>query len=45
LVNKKKFSEYNQREALTVSEDNSMWVANENNKFFGGPKLKRISLK
>ena len=45
LVNKKKFSEYNQREALTVSEDNSMWVANENNKLFGGPKLKRISLK
>ena len=44
IVKNKKFAEYNQKEALTVS-GNSIWVANEYNKVLGGPKLKRISLK
>jgi hypothetical protein len=44
LLRKKKFAEYNQKEALTV-HSSSIWVGNEYNKLLGGPKLKRIKLK
>lgn len=44
LCQKKKFTEYNQKEALVVGES-AIWVANEFNKHLGGPKLKRIPLK
>jgi hypothetical protein len=44
LLRKKKFAEYNQKEALTINGA-SIWVANEYNKLLGGPKLKRIKLK
>jgi hypothetical protein len=44
LTKKKKHSEYNQKEALTVQGSN-LWVANEYNKLLGKPKLKRITLK
>lgn len=44
LLQKKKFTEYNQKEALTV-HGSSIWVGNEYNKLLGGPKLKRIKLK
>jgi hypothetical protein len=44
LVQKKKYTEFNQKEALTIS-DTSIWVANEFNKHLGGPKLKHINLK
>jgi hypothetical protein len=44
LLKKKKFAEYNQKEALTIN-GSLIWVANEYNKLSGGPKLKRIKLK
>ena len=40
----KKYSEYNQKEALTV-RDSYIWVANEYNKIMGGTKLYRIPIK
>jgi hypothetical protein len=43
LLKKKKFAEYNQKEALAVN-GSSIWIANEYNKLLGGPKLKRIKL-
>jgi hypothetical protein len=44
LLRKKKFAEFNQKEALTIN-GSSIWVANEYNKLLGGSKLKRIKLK
>jgi hypothetical protein len=44
LLQKKKFSEYNQKEALTI-KGNSLWIANEYNKLLGVQKIKRIPLK
>jgi hypothetical protein len=44
LLRKKKFAEYNQKEALTI-KDNAIWVANEYNKILGSQKLKRINIK
>jgi hypothetical protein len=43
-VKKKKYTEYNQKEALTI-KDNAIWVANEYNKILGSQKLKRINIK
>lgn len=45
LKNKKNYFEYNQKEALVVSEKlNCLFVANEFHKFFGIQKLKKIKL-